>query len=56
MYEDTLGKHINILLDYFPATHKNDVPVVCADIRKVFYAPDYENAKHYLNEFVDKYR
>lgn len=37
-------------------TRKDDVPVVSADIRKVFNAPDYENAERYLNQFVDKYQ
>ena len=37
-------------------TRKDDVPVVAADIRKVFNAPDYENAERYLNLLVEKYQ
>lgn len=35
---------------------KDDVPVVSADIRKVFNAPDYENAERYLNQLVETYQ
>jgi transposase-like protein len=37
-------------------TRKDDVPVVSADIRKVFNAPDYENAERYLNQLVETYQ
>lgn len=37
-------------------TRKDDVPVVSADIRKVFNAPDHENAERYLNQLVEKYQ
>jgi len=37
-------------------TRKDDVPVVSADIRKVFNAPDYENAERYLDQFVETYQ
>lgn len=37
-------------------TRKDDVPVVSADIRKVFNAPDYENAERYLSQLVDTYQ
>lgn len=35
---------------------KDDVPLVAADIRKVFNAPDYENAERYLNQLVETYQ
>ncbi len=35
---------------------KDNVPVVAADIRKVFNAPDLENAERFLNQFVEKYQ
>lgn len=37
-------------------TKKDDVPVIAADVRKVFNAPDLENAERFLNQFVDKYQ
>ena len=37
-------------------TRKDDVPVVSADIRKEFNAPDYENAERYLNQLVETYQ
>lgn len=37
-------------------TRKDDVPVVSADIRKVFNAPDYENAERYLNQLIETYQ
>jgi len=37
-------------------TRKDDVPAVAADIRKVFNAPDYENAERYLKQLVEKYQ
>lgn len=37
-------------------TRRDDVPVVSADIRKVFNAPDYENAERYLNQLVETYQ
>lgn len=36
-------------------TRKDDVPVVAADIRKVFNAPDEHNAQRYLQSLVEKY-
>ena len=35
---------------------KDDVPKVTAAIRRVFNAPDYENAIRFLNEFVENYQ
>ncbi len=35
---------------------KADAPVVAADIRRVFNAPDLENAERFLNELVEKYQ
>lgn len=35
---------------------KVDAPVVAADIRRVFNAPDLENAERFLNELVEKYQ
>ncbi len=37
-------------------SRKDDVPVVANDIRKVFNAPDRENAERYLKQLVDKYQ
>ena len=37
-------------------SRKDDVPVVANDIRKVFNAPDRENAERYLTQLVDKYQ
>ena len=37
-------------------TRKDDVPAVAADIRKVFNAPDFENAERYLKQLVEKYQ
>lgn len=36
-------------------TRKDDVPAVAADIRKVFNAPDQQNAERYLQSLVEKY-
>jgi transposase-like protein len=37
-------------------SRKDDIPIVANDIRKVFNAPDWENAERYLNELVEKYQ
>jgi putative transposase len=37
-------------------SRKEDIPEVHADIRRVFYAPDQENAERYLQQLVEKYR
>lgn len=37
-------------------SRKDDIPVVANDIRKVFNAPDRENAERYLKQLVDKYQ
>ncbi|KGE70639.1 IS256 family transposase [Spirochaeta lutea] len=36
-------------------TRKDDVPAVAAEIRKVFNAPDEQNAERYLQSLVEKY-
>jgi len=37
-------------------TKKDDIPLIAADIRKVFNAPDRENAERYLQQLVEKYQ
>lgn len=37
-------------------SRKDDVPEVVADIRKIFNAPDYENAIRFLKELVEKHQ
>jgi len=37
-------------------TRKDEVPAVASDIRKVFNAPDQENAQRYLTNLVEKYQ
>lgn len=35
---------------------KDDVPIIAAEIRSIFNAPDLENAERFLNLFVEKYQ
>jgi putative transposase len=37
-------------------SRKEDIPEVHSDIRRVFNAPDLENAERYLQQLVEKYR